>query len=94
VARRGIGRQAVDGGGERLRVGRRDEPALDAVEHDLGNGRGARGHDRQALGQGLDHDVRQPVAVAVGRDLGGEDEEVARAIVSAHRRLIEGPPPT
>ena len=75
-------------------VPRRDEPAVEPVAHQLGDRRGARGDDRQSLGERLDDDVRQAVTVAVGRDLGGEEEEIARPVLRPDRRLIEWRPPT
>ena len=59
------------------------------VAHQLGDRRGARGDDRQSLGERLDDDVRQAVAVAVGRDLGREEEEIARPVLRPDRGLIE-----
>ena len=66
---------------------------MDPVHHELGDGRLTRGDDRHTLGERLDQDVGQPVAVAVGGDLGREEEKVARSVLSADGGLIERPGP-
>ena len=66
---------------------------MNPVDDQLRDRRRVRGDHRQALGERLDHGVGQAVAVAVRGDLGGQEEEVARPVQGADRRLAERPGP-
>ena len=85
----GVLGQRLDRRRERASVPGRDEPAVDAVDDELGDRRRPRGDHGQSLGERLDHDVRQPVPVAIRGDLGGEHEEITGPVLRPDRGLVE-----
>ena len=89
VAQGGIGDGTLQRHGQRLRVVGGDQQTGLALAQEFGNAR-KRGRDAaKALAGGLDNDIGQPVAVAIGGDAAGQHEQVGPAIGVQHLPLVQ-----
>ena len=82
-----IADQRGERGGQSARIAGRHENAGRAVLDQLGNSRQPGRDAGETLALRLHQHVRQPVAVAVAADLGGEHEQIGLAVGGEHVRL-------